>query len=261
MAHFRFALSLALLGAACSATPGCGPAAATSVPAGAAPAAQAGANEPITGTIAPAASGAVAWRPREYAGEFLVLEARPQGASVARGDLLVRLDTERIDEQVRQAEVDLRSAEIAHAGLLERHALADETAADELVDAAYALELFGVPPPRADSLVSSLDDLRVRHGGFRRAGERRPMPHESWYASSGHFYLYGHAYAAYVQQQQSPAVQQRLWPEMLVAVLYCRQPDGPYWDYPLYSYHRPYGTGFASQVPDRMPRDTRLPHR
>ncbi len=28
-------------------------------------------------------------------------------------------------------------------------------------------------------------------------------------------------------------------------VLVCRQPDGSFWDYPLYSYHKPYGTAFA----------------
>jgi hypothetical protein len=123
----------------------------------------------------------------------------------------------------------------------------------------YALELFGVPPPREDSVVSSLEDLLVRHAAFQRAGVRRPMPHESWYAISGYFYLYGHAYASYVLQQQSAEVQRKLWPEMLEAVLYCRQPDGSYWDYPLYSYHKPYGTGFALQVYNRMPRDTKLP--
>jgi hypothetical protein len=25
----------------------------------------------------------------------------------------------------------------------------------------------------------------------------------------------------------------------------CRDPDGSFWDYPLYSYHKPYGTALA----------------
>lgn len=125
----------------------------------------------------------------------------------------------------------------------------------------YALELFDVPPPKGTTVVSSLEDLLVRHAGFQRAGVRRPIPHESWYAISGYFYLYGHAYASYVLQQQAQEVQERLWPKMLEAVLYCRQPDGSYWDYPLYSYHKPYGTGFALQILNRVPRDTRLPER
>ena len=28
-------------------------------------------------------------------------------------------------------------------------------------------------------------------------------------------------------------------------MLACAQPDGSLWDYPLYSYHKPYGTAFA----------------
>src|SRR5262245_51756637 len=117
------ALPLALFGAACASNSK--PAAGPSAPqgnAGAPQAAAAPAGEPITGTIAPAASGSVALWPRQFAGELLVLEALPQGSSVAQGDVLVRLDTTRVDEQVRQAELELRSAEIAHAGLLERHA-------------------------------------------------------------------------------------------------------------------------------------------
>lgn len=125
----------------------------------------------------------------------------------------------------------------------------------------YALELFDVAPPEGTTVVSSLEDLLIRHAAFQRAAVRRPIPHESWYAVSGYFYLYGHAYASYVLQQQSAEVQKRLWPEMLEAVLWCRQPDGSYWDYPLYSYHKPYGTGFALQVLNRVPRDTLLPPR
>ena len=101
----------------------------------------------------------------------------------------------------------------------------------------------------------------MKEARFQRLGLRRPIPHESWYAVSGYFYLYGHAYASYVLQQQTAEVQKRLWPEMLEAVLWCRQPDGSYWDYPLYSYHKPYGTGFALQVLNRVPRDTVLPPR
>ena len=82
---------------------------------------------------------------------------------------------------------------------------------------------------------------------------RRPIPHESWYSISGYFYLYGHAYAAYVleslpQEQQAP-----LWPALVDAVMHCRQPDGSFWDYPLYSYHKPYGTAFALIALSRVP--------
>ncbi len=109
----------------------------------------------------------------------------------------------------------------------------------------YALDLFGEPPPADDAFLESARDLLIRHAGFQRAAVRRPIPHESHYAISGYFYLYGHAYAAYVLETLSEADQAALWPELVEAVMVCHQPDGSFWDYPLYSYHKPYGTAFA----------------
>lgn len=109
----------------------------------------------------------------------------------------------------------------------------------------YALELFGTPAPHAETELESLRDLLVRYGGLQRAALRRPIPHESHYAISGYFYLYGHAYAAYALERLAPEHQRALWPELVEAVMVCREPDGSFWDYPLYSYHKPYGTGFA----------------
>jgi hypothetical protein len=109
----------------------------------------------------------------------------------------------------------------------------------------YALERFGEPPPKTDALVESLRDLLVRYAGFQRIALRRPIPHESWYSISGYFYLYGHAYAAYVLEELPAEQQEPLWKALVDAVLVCRQPDGSFWDYPLYSYHKPYGTAFA----------------
>lgn len=93
--------------------------------------------------------------------------------------------------------------------------------------------------------VSALENLLVNGASYQKSGVRRPIPHESWYGISGYFYLYGHAYAAYALEQQAPEVQARLWPLLVAAVEYCRDPDGSFWDYPLYSYHKPYGTAFA----------------
>ena len=117
----------------------------------------------------------------------------------------------------------------------------------------YALELFDVAPPKDDTLVESLRDLLVRYTGLQRLSLRRPIPHESWYAISGYFYLYGHAYAAYVLESLDARHQQELWPALVDAVLVCRQPDGSFWDYPLYSYHKPYGTAFAVMTLSRSP--------
>jgi HlyD family secretion protein len=158
-------LPLALLCCACSVTRSAGPAPTPAGPAAPAPAApQAPAAEAITGTIAPAAFGAVSLWPRAWSGEFLVLEALPQGARVAQGDVLVRLDVERIDEQIRQAELELRSAEVAHAGLLERHALSTEAAADELAQARARLD-------RANRSLAAFKEQGLEHE--RRGDELR----------------------------------------------------------------------------------------
>ena len=107
-----------------------------------------------------------------------------------------------------------------------------------------ALRRFGGKVVPSD-FERAFDDLLVRFPDYQKAGVRRPIPHESWFQISGYFYLYGHAYAAWALDEL-PAARRRRAAELLVqAVLYCRDPDGSFWDYPLYSYHKPYGTAFA----------------
>ena len=96
-----------------------------------------------------------------------------------------------------------------------------------------------------DQLRAGLEDLLVKHHRFAIAGLRRPRPHESHYAVSGYFYLYGHQYAALVLDQLAAADRRRYLPKLAAAILKARQPDGSFWDYPLYGYYKPYGTGYA----------------
>jgi len=106
-----------------------------------------------------------------------------------------------------------------------------------------ALFLTGGPVDH-DWLLRGLDDLVKQHR-FAVAGVRRPIPHESWYQVSGYFYLYGHMYAALVLDQLQASERKRYAEHIVQAVLKTRQPDGSYWDYPLYGYHKFYGTGYA----------------
>ncbi|MCK6446678.1 MAG: terpene cyclase/mutase family protein [Planctomycetes bacterium] len=107
-----------------------------------------------------------------------------------------------------------------------------------------ALDLFG-RKIETQHYVSALENLLVKSPDYQKASVRRPIPHESWYSISGYFYLYGHAYAAYVLERLPKKEQDRFWPLLVDAVQYCRDPDGSFWDYPLYSYHKPYGTALA----------------
>jgi hypothetical protein len=80
---------------------------------------------------------------------------------------------------------------------------------------------------------------------FAIAGVRRPIPHESWYAVSGYFYLYGQMYAACVLDHLTDADKRLFMPKVVRYVLKTRQTDGSFWDYPCYGYHKFYGTGYA----------------
>jgi hypothetical protein len=116
----------------------------------------------------------------------------------------------------------------------------------------YAVGLFGRIRSR-DEIKKELEELLIKNARFQRAGLRRPIPHESWFYVSGYFYLYGHAYAAYQLATLPEPDQRPLWPALVDDVMYAREPDGSFWDYPLYSYHQPYGTGFALIALSRAP--------
>jgi hypothetical protein len=114
-----------------------------------------------------------------------------------------------------------------------------------------ALRLFGADISD-DDLRTGLE-LIVGHSRFAVAGVRRPIPHESWYQVSGYFYLYGHQYAALCLEHLSADDQRRFWPPLAAAILKTRQPDGSFWDYPLYGFHKFYGTGYALMALSRCP--------
>ena len=66
--------------------------------------------------------------------------------------------------------------------------------------------------------------------------------------------MYGFYYASLALEEKFPVEQQReLYPSLARGVLYCRQPDGSFWDYPLYNYHYHYGTAFSLLALSRAP--------
>lgn len=89
-----------------------------------------------------------------------------------------------------------------------------------------------------------LDRLYARNG-WLDMGRKRPRPHESWDGVAGYFYYYGHYYAAYcidaLPQDDRPYFQDHL----ARIIMDKQEKDGSWWDYPLYNYHQPYGTGYA----------------
>jgi len=81
--------------------------------------------------------------------------------------------------------------------------------------------------------------------GWLDIGRKRPVPHESWFQVAGYFYYYGHYYAA-LSIDLLPPADRAPYQAMLAELMLERQEaNGAWWDYPLYNYHEPYGTGFA----------------
>jgi hypothetical protein len=81
--------------------------------------------------------------------------------------------------------------------------------------------------------------------GFLALARKRPIPHDIHFSISGYFYYYGIFYfsesLALLPPSERPAYAARL--ATLIASR--QEADGSWWDYPLYDYHKPYGTGYA----------------
>ncbi len=107
-----------------------------------------------------------------------------------------------------------------------------------------ALRLYGDEKVTDAVLTSWLDKL-VKRNGWLDIGRKRPVPHETHFAVSGYFYYFGHYYAARCIEM-IPADQQNEWKNKLGLIILDKQEsDGSWWDFPLYDYHQPYGTGFV----------------
>jgi hypothetical protein len=95
------------------------------------------------------------------------------------------------------------------------------------------------------------DDLRAgierffRHHHFIDIGRKRPRPHEAWYYTSGYYFYYGHFYAGLVIDVLPEADRARWRPALEKILLDRQEEDGSWWDFPLYGYHKPYGTAYA----------------
>ena len=93
-------------------------------------------------------------------------------------------------------------------------------------------------------LVRGLDNLFTQHA-FIEMGRGRPYPHEAWYYTAGYYFFFGHYYAARVIEQLEPA-ERPAWRSKLASTLVRLQdPDGSWFDFPLYGYYKEYGTAFA----------------
>ncbi|HEX5789863.1 MAG TPA: hypothetical protein VFY13_01865, partial [Luteolibacter sp.] len=107
-----------------------------------------------------------------------------------------------------------------------------------------ALRVWGDPAITDEVLVTWADRFIAREG-FLRMTRKRPVPHEGPFQIAGYFYYYGAFYFT-ESVRHLPQAQQRAYASAVAeAILPLQEKDGSWWDYPLYDYHQPYGTGYA----------------
>jgi hypothetical protein len=107
-----------------------------------------------------------------------------------------------------------------------------------------ALRLWGNEKITDEVLNTWLDKLFDRNL-WLDLGRKRPIPHESYFYVAGYFYYYGHYYAARCVELLPVRDQSKHYDQLVQLMIPRQEEDGSWWDFPLYSYHKPYGTAFA----------------
>ncbi|HSU66625.1 MAG TPA: hypothetical protein VLJ39_07125 [Tepidisphaeraceae bacterium] len=108
----------------------------------------------------------------------------------------------------------------------------------------YALRLWGWDKITKLEIREGLDLFFADHV-FLDMGRKRPYPHESWYQTSGYYYYFDHYYAARLFEMLDAGDKEKYAPRLVAAVLPHQEPDGSWWDYAMWDFHKPYGTAFA----------------
>lgn len=107
-----------------------------------------------------------------------------------------------------------------------------------------ALRTFGREGITDEVLIEWADRFLAREGWLSIA-RKRPRPHDTYFRISGYFYYYGIYYFT-ESVRLLPQEKQKPYAEKLAALIVSKQEkDGSWWDYPLYDYHQPYGTGYS----------------
>jgi hypothetical protein len=112
-----------------------------------------------------------------------------------------------------------------------------------------ALQIWGAGGIGEREVREGLDRLLAEHR-FLEIGLKRPYPHEAWYQTSGYYYYFGHFHAARLVERLAdpkPYVER-----LRECVLPRQEPDGSWWDFKMWDYHKVYGTAFALMTLRRL---------
>jgi hypothetical protein len=118
-----------------------------------------------------------------------------------------------------------------------------------------ALWFHGRPAASPDVLLAGVERLREQHH-FLAIGRGRPLPHEAWYYTAGYYVLFGRYYAARALATLSPDARADLSRWLVATTVGDQDADGSWLDFPLYGFHRAYGTAFALLTLQALHADT-----
>jgi hypothetical protein len=108
----------------------------------------------------------------------------------------------------------------------------------------YALRVWG-DKSITDEVIKNWLERLITKNGWLDVGRKKPIPHESFFAVAGYFFYFGHYYAA-ASIPLLPEKDRGFYQDHISAlILELQETDGSWFDYPLYDYHKGYGTGFA----------------
>ncbi|MDA7922156.1 hypothetical protein N9B73_10400 [Verrucomicrobiales bacterium] len=108
----------------------------------------------------------------------------------------------------------------------------------------FALRVWGDETITDEITEEWLVRLRDRNG-WLDIGRKRPVPHEAWFQVAGYFFYYGHYYAS-LNIDLLPEKEQPEYKKLVADLLLpLQEKGGAWWDFPFYTYHKPYGTAYA----------------
>lgn len=107
-----------------------------------------------------------------------------------------------------------------------------------------ALRTFG-DEKITDEILTTWADRFLAREGFLNMTRKRPIPHEGPFQIAGYFYFYGAWYFTESVRHLPPEKHAHYAGQLASILIDLQEKDGSWWDYPLYDYHQPYGTGYA----------------
>src|SRR5258706_11265601 len=108
----------------------------------------------------------------------------------------------------------------------------------------FSLLLWQNPKIGEKEIMAGFELFEKEHD-FLQMGRQRPIPHDSWYATAPYYYYFGHYYASLLVEGLKGDARDHYAKVMADGVLKYQESDGSWWDFPMWDFHKPYGTAFA----------------